>query len=527
MNTYFQHVAPLLALFLPMLSGTLLLLLSAQKYKHVRRKLFLFSLMGTFAMWLTLWLTYYPSETMFYILGYKLANSLTLEEFKTLTLPIFYFDPFTLFAGTVLTFVAVLIPFMRSESFFALHRTRHIPALYSLLLASLLGMLTVSDFFTLFFYLHCAIVSLYFLMTSKERGGDFRIRALHVFLSFSLGQFFLVIGIGILYALYGSTSMLQIAESISAGKLERIAFVLILSPFLQLLALPPLHLWFQELLVIPGHVAFKHSVVLFFMVCYWVLARIVLSVFGGVFTSGVFSGVFLLWVVLGMLCLLRSSLRMKNVKQFIMSVTISQTTLALLGLSVSAFSAKSAFAMAQSGYAALTGGLLLSVSFPFLLILLFGIPNQYCRSLYFFDAERKGLRVFIALFTILLASIGLPPFVGYTARLMLVQSAFAINPLLASLVIFLMLFQILSLIYVFLRKPDEGIVENLFTGGSTRYTAESRAKVAFVTGVLMFLCVIALSVSGYPSVTRILSPAVDALINKGEYRLSIFSEGEE
>ena len=157
---------------------------------------------------------------------------------------------------------------------------------YLLCLAGLLGIVATADAFNVFVFLEISSLSTYALIAmGKDRRA---LTASYQYLIMgTIGATFILIGIGLLYAMTGTLNMADLAERIPAVNETRTvqaAFAFLTVGISLKLALFPLHLW------LPNAYAYAPSIVTAFLastatkVAIYLLLRFFFTIFGGEFS---------------------------------------------------------------------------------------------------------------------------------------------------------------------------------------------------------------------------------------------------
>lgn len=153
---------------------------------------------------------------------------------------------------------------------------------YLLALAGLLGMAATGDVFNLFVFLEISSLSSYILI-SMARDRRALVAAYQYLVLGTIGATFVLIGIGLLYAMTGTLNMVDLSErlvEVQNTRTVQTAFAFIVIGVGIKLAHFPLHAW------LPNAYTFAPSMVTAFLsatatkVAFYVLARFIFSIFG-------------------------------------------------------------------------------------------------------------------------------------------------------------------------------------------------------------------------------------------------------
>jgi len=386
----------------------------------------------------------------------------------------------------------------------------HIDRFYSLLLlftAGMIGMSFTGDFFTLFVFLELTSVSSAALVSFFRDGESFEAAFKYMIIS-AIGALFLLLGIGILYSQYGLLNMAAIAKEIMLHMsfLDKVSLSLIVSAILLKIGPVPLHMWkvdiYQKLPAPLVAVCITSS-----LVGIYVLSRILFSVF---FVMGSLSG----WIIiiLGVLSIfvgVTMSLLQKNLKRMMAYAAIAEIGYVMLGIGTGLAAASKDF-----GFIALSGGILHTLNDALNMGLLFLITGAI-----FYATKKTDIRdlgglahrsaSLSALFIIgMLAVSGLPPFNGFVSKLMIYESVFCLNPLLAVVGILgsILMLAIFAKVFV-----------SVFLG--TPYRRKFKKMPASMMAVMWIIALFILFLGMFPemAINNLVTPAADALINHEAY----------
>ncbi len=217
---------------------------------------------------------------------------------------------------------------------------RRAPLLYSALLLCLTGLLGITvtgDVFNLFVFLEISSISAYGLIAL---GPDRR--ALHASYKYlimgSIGATFIVIGIGMLYAMTGTLNMVDLAERLPlvSARTMPVAFAFLTVGISLKLALFPLHLW------LPDAYTYAPSAISVFLastatkVAVYMLVRFFFTVFGPTFSLEVmtFHRVLLPLAILAVFAGSMAAIYQMNVKRLLAYSSVAQIGYMVLGISL-------------------------------------------------------------------------------------------------------------------------------------------------------------------------------------------------
>jgi len=378
--------------------------------------------------------------------------------------------------------------------------------LYLLLLTGATGVVITGDIFNLFVFFEILCISSYALVAYMGNRSGIE-SAVKYLIQGALGSSLLLIGIGLLYGLFGSLNMADLANQIQSTGSNSvfIPLFLIVTGLGIEAAVFPLNAWLPD-----AHSSAPSSISAILSgiaieVGLYAVVRILFTVFG-------ITNFYIFFVFLGVLTLLigeMSAFSQNNVKRMLAYSSIGQ-----IGFIV--------FAIAIATSDAVTGGLFQMISHTLskgLLFLAAGymIIRSGSMEISSFEGMGKRMPLTSLAFTIgAFSLVGLPPFVGFPSKLLIIQSALAKEEILFTLLIGLALlatviegtyfFRVIQVIYF--KEEKEG---------NNRHDAPAAALIP------MFLFMILIIVIGiYPQiVTGILNSAASEFLNKMDYIRSV------
>jgi len=301
--------------------------------------------------------------------------------------------------------------------------------LYLLLLTGATGAVLTGDIFNLFVFYEILCISSYALVAylGDKNGIEAAVKYL---IQGSVGSGLILIGIAILYGLFGTLNMAQIAQSI--GVVDSlplsVALALLVTGFGVEAAVFPLNAWLADahssapssISAILSGIAIKVGI--------YAVARVVFTIFGA-------SSMFQFLLLLGLLTLLvgeMSAFKQDNIKRMLAYSSIGQ-----VGLIV--------FAFGIGTSAGIIGGLFQIVSHALaksVLFLAVGYMVYRAGSMEISSMEGMGKRMPVISFAFVIAAfslVGLPPFTGFPSKFLIVRAALARQEMLFTVLISLVL----------------------------------------------------------------------------------------
>ncbi|MFW5901116.1 MAG: complex I subunit 5 family protein, partial [bacterium] len=292
--------------------------------------------------------------------------------------------------------------------------------LYLLLLTGATGVVLTGDIFNLFVFYEILCIASYALVAYFGDKASIE-SAVKYLIQGALGSSLILIGIGLLYGQFGTLNMADIANNIQSVHSISVfvPLVLLITGFGVEAAIFPLNGWLPD-----AHSSAPSSISAILSgiaieVGLYAMIRVVFTVFGAssIFTFLLFLGVMTL--LIGELC----AFSQENIKRMLAYSSIGQ-----IGLIVFAISIASSYGV--------TGGLFQLVSHTLgkaLLFLSVGymIYRTGSMSIASFEGMGKKMPYTSLAFTIgAFSMVGLPPFVGFPSKFMIVRAALSEQELL-------------------------------------------------------------------------------------------------
>jgi len=378
--------------------------------------------------------------------------------------------------------------------------------LYLLLLTGATGVVLTGDIFNLFVFFEILCISSYALVAyiGDKAGIESSVKYL---IQGAVGSSFLLIGIGLLYGLFGTLNMADIAQNIKSVSPVSV-FVpmsLIITGLGVEAAIFPLNAWLPD-----AHSSAPSSISAILSgiaieVGLYALARVVFTIFGA-------SSILMFLVLLGILTLLTGEMcafRQNNIKRMLAYSSIGQIGLIVFALSIATSNA-------------VTGGLFQLVSHTLAKALLFlaaGYMIYRTGSMDISTFEGMGRRMpFTCLaFTVGAFSIvGLPPFVGFSSKFLIIRAALDKQEVLFIVLVGLVLLGTVIEGAYFFR-----VVQVLYFKGEKVNTGRKEAPIIVLIPIFILVALI-IGIGVYPRlITNILKSGASELLNRVEYIRSV------
>lgn len=379
--------------------------------------------------------------------------------------------------------------------------------LYLLLLTGATGVVLTGDIFNLFVFFEILCISSYALVaySGNKAGAEAAVKYL---IQGAIGSSFLLIGIGLLYGSFGTLNMADIARNIdSISDISVfVPLVLIITGLGVEAAIFPLNAWLPD-----AHSSAPSSISAILSgiaieIGIYAVARVLFTIFGVSLNTA--SNFLLFLVFLGLLTLLigeLSAFSQNNIKRMLAYSSIGQIGLILFALGIG------------TSYG-VTGGLFQIVSHGLgktLLFLAVGYMIHRTGSMDISNLKGIGSKMpIISLcFTIgAFSLVGLPPFVGFPSKFLIVKAALFKGEILFTILIGIVLLATVIEGAYFFR-----VVQVLYFKGRKADPKREEAPVAALIP-LFVLMVLIIVIGMYPRlITGVLDSAASEFLNRMEY----------
>jgi len=374
--------------------------------------------------------------------------------------------------------------------------------LYLLLLTGATGVVLTGDIFNLFVFFEILCISSYALVayTADKAGFESAIKYL---IQGAVGSSLLLIGVGLLYGLFGTLNMADIAQNIKSVSPISVfvPMVLLITGLGVEAAIFPLNAWLPD-----AHSSAPSSISAILSgiaieVGLYAVARVIFTIFGA-------SGILPFLALLGILTLLVGEMcafSQNNIKRMLAYSSIGQIGLIL-------------FALAIATSYGVTGGLFQLISHTLAKALLFlavGYMIYRAGSMEISALEGMGKKMPLTCLAFTIGAfslVGLPPFIGFPSKFLVVRAALATKETFLFVLIGLALLGTIIEGAYFFR-----VVQVLYFKGDI---TNSPRKEAPITALIpMFIFVVLIVIIGiYPKlVTDVLNSAASEFLSRTEY----------
>lgn len=365
------------------------------------------------------------------------------------------------FVLTLVSMIAsVVLPFGAGSANVTVpdHRLYLFYAAFLLCLTGLLGITITGDAFNVFVFLEVSSLSAYTLIALGP-SRQALMAAFSYLIVGTIGGTFILIGIGMMYQMTGTLNMADLALLLPEANSPRtivVSFAFVTLGVSIKLALFPLHQW------LPNAYTHAPSVVSAFLaatatkVSYYVLVRMIFTVFGASFVFGTlhFDAILMPLSLSAMIIGSLAAIYQTNVKRLLAYSSIAQIGYMTLGLSMNNLNGLSGGLVHIFNHGVMKGGLFLAV----------GCITYRIHSSRIEDMAGLGRRMPLTMGAFVVGGMGLigvPATAGFISKWYLVLGAFdtgawwiAILILLSSLLAVVYVWKVIEVAYF--REPPEG-----------------------------------------------------------------------
>ena len=464
--------------------------------------------------------TVFTNGTVIYVFGASAANlAIPLDSGGIPIRIIFTVDAMSAFMDIICAIagVTVLMYSLSSES-----RNSSLDGYYTLFLlmiTGVFGMVSTGDIFNFFVFLEILSLASAGIIAYRIDGGLAVEAALKYFILSTLGAILILFAIGIYYGQYNALNMAMIAQSMQYTLLDRIALVFLVAALAMKCGAVPMHFWTPD-----AYSMAPASVTAFLVVAsqasLYGLFRVVFTLYNVTLNCVTVGWIIIILGILSMVVGVTMAIPQKDVKRLMAYHAISQTGYMLLGVGVGLAVLGNAALSSEFGLTAMEGGIFHIFNHAMYKGLLFLTAGAIFYRIGTRDLNKMGglghnMKYTMIFFVIgALAIAGIPPFNGFASKLMIYESVYLFNPLLAIIAMVVSILTLASFVKVF---------HAIFMGPKLPEYAdvkEAPLPMLLAMGILAAI-VILFGLFPQPVVNGIVAPAAHALVDQGGYIASV------
>lgn len=453
---------------------------------------------------------------VFYVFGADKPTLTLPSGYKVPIRIIFEVDAIGIFmalSATLMGFIGALYSYSHVEMESGLEKYY---ALLLLLEVGILGMVLTGDLFNLFVFLEIAGIAGSALVGFRNYRGEASEAGIKYLMVSAVASLMVLFAIGILYTQYGHLNIAYLARQVTFSVPDIVAFGLLFSAFAFKCGAVPMHHWVPDAysevpaginppLLVSTYASlyalFRVSFTLFANIS-WTLERVgwVMSILG----------------VLTMFIGVTMALIQHDVKRLMSHHAISQTGYMLLGVGVGLTVIHDPSRFEAFGRAAMAGGIfhiMNNIIYKGLLLMtagaLFYVTGT--RDLDKMGGLARRMPYTTIAFIVGAAAIsGLPPFNGFASKLLIYETSYRLNPILA---VFAMVTSILTL------ASFVKVFASAFLGPELEEYREAREVPKPMVVAMLILAALCVLFGLFPNLVldKLVYPAVDALYKYTTY----------
>jgi multicomponent Na+:H+ antiporter subunit D len=388
-------------------------------------------------------------------------------------------------------------------------------ALFLLMITGVFGMVSTGDFFNFFVFLEILSLASAGLIAYRIDGGLAVEAALKYFVLSTLGAILVLFAIGIYYGQYNALNIAMIAQRMQYTMLDKIALVLLIAALAMKCGAVPMHFWTPD-----AYSMAPSSVTAFLVVAsqasLYGLFRVVFTFYNVTLNCVTVGWIIIILGILSMVVGVTMAIPQKDVKRLMAYHAISQTGYMLLGVGVGLAVLGNAALSSAFGFMAMEGGIFHIFNHAMYKGLLFLTAGAIFYRIGTRDLNKMGglghnMKYTMVFFVIgALAIAGIPPFNGFASKLMIYESVYLFNPLLAIIAMVVSILTLASFVKVF---------HAIFMGPKLpEYADVKEAPLPMLSGMgILAAIVILFGLFPQPVVDMIVAPAAHALVDQGGY----------
>jgi len=397
---------------------------------------------------------------------------------------------------------------------------------YTLLLLLTVGMMGIQltgDLFNLFVFLEILSISGAALAAFRIRFVDAVEGGFKYIIVSTVAALLFLVAIALFYGQYNALNIASIAHSMQYTMLDKIALALLLAAFLTKSGAVPSHWWVPDTYT-PAPAGTSPIMYASSLTCLAALFRVVFSLYGVKMSMATVGWLIIIVGVLSMFIGVTMALRQTDIKRLMVYHVISQEGYMLLGVGVGLAVLGDPQAIAAYGREAIAGGLFHVINNAFFKGLLLLTAEALLFQLGTRDLNKMGgmgrnMKWTCAFFLVgALAISGVPPFNGFSSKLMIYEASYQFNPMLTIIALIVSVMTLASFTKVF---------QSAFTGPALPEYREVREVPLSMKIGMGILATATIVISLFPSqvVNGVIYPATDALLDQAGYISAVMGGG--
>jgi multicomponent Na+:H+ antiporter subunit D len=387
--------------------------------------------------------------------------------------------------------------------------------LFLLMITGVFGMVSTGDFFNFFVFLEILSLASAGIIAYRVDGGVSIEAAIKYFILSTLAAIFVLFAIGIYYGQYDALNMAVIAARMQWSPLDKIALVMLVVALAMKCGSVPLHFWTPD-----AYSMAPSSVTAFLVVAsqasLYGLFRVVFTMYNVTMNCVTVGWIIIILGVLSMVVGVTMAIPQKDIKRLMAYHAVSQTGYMLLGAGVGLAVLGNAALTSEYGFMAMEGGIFHIFNHAMYKGLLFLTAGAIIYRIGTRDLNKMGglghTMKYTMIFFIIgaLAIAGIPPLNGFASKLMIYESVYLFNPILAIIAMVVSILTLASFVKVF---------HSVFMGPRLpEYAEVKEAPLPMLIGMgILATIVVLFGLFPQPVVDMLVAPAANALADQSGY----------
>jgi len=512
MSDLFTTHLPALIIAIPLFAAFLTPLISRINGKG-RNFVVIVALLMTFILTIKLAWHVYTDGTFLYAFGSSDASGFALHTPAGYVVPIrilFEIDAMSALMGIITSSLA-LLGAIYSWNFVEKYETQD--KYYTLLLlmtVGMFGMVFTGDLFNMFVFLEVLSISGAALVAFRtEKGASIEAGLKYMIIS-SLGAMFMLFAVCLLYGQYDLLNLAALAKRMDYTLLDEIALVALIGAFAMKSGAAPMHMWVPDAY---GEAPASISLMLVAstQASLYALFRVVFTLYGAHIDPTTIGWLFIIFGLLSIMVGVSMALMQDNLKRLIGYTAVAEIGYMMLAVGV-------AIASMGSGYSlmALKAGIFHILNDALDIGLLFLVAGVLfyrtgARNLAQLGGLARNMKYTTFFFMIGLAAVaGLPPTNGFASKLLIYESIYLFNPVLAIIAILASIFMLAIFVKVF---------HSAFLGPELPSLAKVKEAPPSMLIPMAILALVMIIIGLFPNLvySTIVCEAAKALLDQGGY----------
>jgi multicomponent Na+:H+ antiporter subunit D len=433
---------------------------------------------------------------------------------------IFQIDGMGIFMGIITAVVSFLgavysISFMQQHSGLEKYYT-----LLLLLTTAMFGMEFTGDIFNFFVFLEIAsIASVALIAFRSNLSGEPAEAGFKYMVVSSIAALMVLFSVGLFYGQYDVLNIAAIASVMQFTQLDKIALILLVTVLAMKAGSVPMHMWTPDAYS-EAPAPITMILVAASQASLYALFRVTFSLYNITLNTVVIGWIIIILGILSMFIGVTMAIIQKDIKRLMAYHAISQTGYMLLGVGVGLAVLANPVALESFGIKAMEGGIFHIMNHAMYKGLLFLTAGALFYRTGTRDLNKMGglahNMTYTTIFFIIGAAAiaGIPPFNGFASKLIIYESVYQFNPLLAIIAMLVSILTLASFVKVF---------HSAFLGPKLeQYQKVEEVPRSMVFAMATLACIIVIF-GLFPEVIvkNLVHPAVMALINQVNYTSAI------